>query len=96
MLTELESYTRFCETTDKFIKLIDACIPEIYEMDRDLEKILEAAKEKGVPGIDIAKQSIHATLLSIMASVKSNRSNYISLRARIDAIDKFINLSSGS
>jgi len=44
MLTKLDSYVKFQNKIDHFIKLIDACVPEIYEMDRDIEKILEIAR----------------------------------------------------
>jgi len=96
MLTKLDSYISFRNRIDHFIKLIDNNIPEIYEMDRDIEKILEIARIHKIPGLDPTEQSIHAFLLSIMTNAKSNRANYQALRAIIDALIQFINLSYSS
>lgn len=92
MLTTLDSYSKFQKKVDHFINLIDTSVPEIYEMDRDIEKILEVARMHKVPGIDPIEQSIHALLLSIMTNAKANRSHYIALKAQIDALDELINL----
>ena len=93
MLTTLDSYVNFQNRIDHFTELIDTCIPEIFEMDRDIEKILKVARKHNIPGIDPTEQSIHALLLSIIANVKANRAHYIALKARIDALNEFINLS---
>lgn len=93
MLTKLESYIRFRNKIDRFIKILDTNVPEIYEMDRDIEKILEVARMHKVPGLNPVEQSIHAFLLSIMTNAKANRAHYQSLRAIIDALIQSINLS---
>ena len=96
MLTKLDSYINFRNKIDHFINLIDTCVPEIYEMDRDIEKILEVARMHKIPGLNPTEQSIHAFLLSIMTNAKSNRANYQALRAIIDSLIQFINLSYSS
>ena len=93
MLTKLDSYVSFRNKIDHFIELIDDCVPEIYEMDRDIEKILEVARMHKVPGLNPTEQSIHAFLLSIMTNAKANRANYQALRAIIAALIQSINLS---
>lgn len=93
MLTTLDSYVNFQNKIDHFTELIDDCIPEIFEMDRDIEKILKVARKHKVPGIGPTERSIHALLLSVIANVKANRAHYIALKARIDALDELINLS---
>ena len=93
MLTKLDSYICFRKEVDHIIKMSDSYVSDIYDMDRDIDDILRVAKEQNVPGIDPAEQSIHALLLSIMANIKANRAHYIALRARIDALNDFANLS---
>ena len=93
MLTKLDSYVAFENRINYFIELIETCIPQIFEMDRDIERILKVARKHQVPGIEPTEQSIHALLLSIMANIKANRAHYIALKARIDAMNELINLS---
>lgn len=93
MLTKLESYTKFQKKVNHFIELIDNCVPELYEMERDIVKIIETTKRYKIPEIDYNEQSIYALLLSIMANTKANSTHYKALKARIEALNKFINLS---
>ena len=93
MLTTLDSYVKFQKKVGHFINLNDTCVPEIYEMDRDIEKILEVARIHKVPGLNPVEQTIHALLFSTMSNAKANRANYQALRAIIDALNQSINLS---
>jgi len=93
MLTTLDCYVNFRNKIDHFNELIETCIPQIFEMDRDIERILKVARKHQFPGIEPVEQSIHALLLSIMANIKANRAHYIALKARIDAMNELINLS---
>lgn len=93
MLTKLESYIRFHEKIDHIIGSFDDNVSEIYKMERDIIKIIETTKRYKIPEIDYNEQSIYALLISIMANIKANRTHYLALKARIEALNKFINLS---
>jgi len=93
MLTKLDSYIKFQVNIDHVIKSFNNDVSEIYEMEGDIEKFLEIARKQKIPGIDIDEKSLYALLYTIMANTKANRSHYIALKARIESLNDFINLT---
>jgi len=93
MLTKLDSYIKFQENINHTIKSFDDNVSEIYDMENEIEQFLEIAKKQKVPGIDISEKSIYALLYTIMANTKANKSHYIALKARIESLNDFINLT---
>lgn len=93
MLTKLDSYIRFQENINQSIKSFNDDVSQIYEMEGDIEKLLEIARKQKVPGIDIGEKSLYALLYTIMANTKSTRSHYIALKAHIKVLNDFINLT---
>jgi len=93
MLTKLDSYIRFQKNIAHVIKSFNDDVSTIYEMESDIEKFLEIARKQKVPGIDIDEKSLYALLYTVMANTKANRSHYIALKARIRAMNDFINLT---
>lgn len=93
MLTKLDSYIKFHKKIDYIIKSFDDNVSEIYEMENNIKQFLEIARKQNLPGIDIGEKSLYALLYTIMANTKANRSHYIALKARIEALSDFINLA---
>ncbi len=93
MITQLDSYHSLTKKIDNLVGLLDSNIPGIFEMDKEIESILEIARMHNVPGIEQYGQSLHALLYSIAANARANRAHYIALKCRIDALNKLVNLS---
>jgi len=93
LLTGLDSYRKFHKETNQIIDSFDNDVLKISEMEKNIEKILKVIKMHKIPGEDLTEKSIYAVLYTIMANTKANRSHYIALRAYIEALNDFMNLS---
>jgi len=93
MYTEIESYKNFQVKIEHIIKNFDDQISEIYEIDREIGKLLSIIKKQNIPGITLMEQSYYATMLSIMSNVKANRANYLSLRAKLESLVKYYTIT---
>lgn len=94
LLTNLESYINFCTKTEKIINSFDDRIVEIYDLDKDLTKILEVVKMQKLPGLELTEQSIYAQILSIMTNARANKTHFICLKAQIRGLDGFLSICS--